>query len=327
MSTILQAKRIKDALKKAQRVGRIEEEVTIRGCSLVIENHGPEEYAAIAKEIDGLEGNELQSAFYLGHLSRAIVEVNGTDLRGAKYIEDEVEGVDGSVKSVRMERHEWLRENLLKEWGSEAILVGFQKVLELVSKAGELSREGVKFKFLNESNEEKIRRLLVEVNEAAAELPDDLMDNVLKEFGYVRGSTPEELELVKERAKDFAREQAAKAEEEEPETGTEEAPVVAAEELMKRRVPLNQAVETAAVLGPPKAPIAIPNPSEISPQLKDKAAKIAELEGLDPEMVALDSLHKGPVELARRLEPVDAAQVKIDRPPVVTVNPRFQRRR
>ena len=71
----LQATRILEALEKAKRVGRIEEAVTIDGCSLVLQNLTPDDYEAINDELEGLEDIEYLHAFQAGHVARSIVEL------------------------------------------------------------------------------------------------------------------------------------------------------------------------------------------------------------------------------------------------------------
>jgi hypothetical protein len=243
MATI-QAKRLQEALQKAKKVGRVEDQITLCGCKIVLQSLGPDEYEAILAEVAELDEMAYLHAFQLGHVSRAIVEIDGMDLREVDSVEVEVpadnyvtsvvaktaesaqkavevlakEGLkatisppDGAtVRTVKIERHKWLTDEYLKTWGREAIMVAWRKFVELIAAADLKATEGVQFKIPDESAEDKFRRLLADAKEAEEDLPDDLVKRLLDESGYIKKSTPEELAAINERARQFAKEQAEK---------------------------------------------------------------------------------------------------------------------
>lgn len=103
----LQAKRLRQALQKATKVGVVEEAVNIGGCSLVLSSLTPEDYERINAELEDLpEGPEYLHGFQIGHLSRSIVEIEGEDLRDISFIEDEVQAgswkVEGDIPDPEM---------------------------------------------------------------------------------------------------------------------------------------------------------------------------------------------------------------------------------
>lgn len=360
----LNAKRIKEALNKAKKVGRVEEAVAIMGCELMLQVLGPDEYDAIVEETSDLDGNEFLHAYQLGHLCRAIVEIDGVDLRGVDYVEDEVpsnaylvsviagseaaakqivqalkeKGLQASmappsdseddVRTIKVERHEWLRDTILREWGREALSVAWRKFTELLISADRKAKEGVTFLLPDESAEEKFRRHVSEMKELEDELPPELVTKLLEEYGYMPRSTPEELAEVARRMQEFQREQEQLVSEEASEEPTEEE--VRAQELMRRRTPVHQ----QAVAQPTPAPSKVESPQEgpSDENARSRSDQIAALE-MDPALEA--ALSEAPPKprsrevpvLSSNLEPVDPkrAQSIIDTPPVVGINPRFHR--
>lgn len=226
----LQAKRIKDALQKVRRVGRIEEAVNIAGCDLVLQNLDPDEFEASLRETQGLEDVAFANAYQMEQVCRAIIEIDGQDLREADLIEDEVPAgsfvlelvmpnkaaaeavaaklreqklnatvmeVDPSVtKTVKFERARWLRDNILKTWGREALTVAWRKFSEVLIKADEKAKTGVHFLIPDETAEEKYRRLLNDMREAEDELPNDLIHKLLDDAGLLKKAHREELDAV-----------------------------------------------------------------------------------------------------------------------------------
>ena len=236
---ILQAKRIQEALAKAQKVGIHEEPVTIAGCSIVISSLPPEAYEKINAEIDDLpEGPEYLNGYQLGHLSRSIVEIEGQDLRDIQFVEDDApEGVyvlsgaipttdmtvtvDGTeiplealfqamrdvgcsvtvippdetkTSTVKLERHAWVKERVLATWSREAVSVGWRKFSEVILAADEKAKEGIHFTITEETGEEKYRRLLGDMKDVAEELPDDMLEYILGEYGLQAKVTQEEVD-------------------------------------------------------------------------------------------------------------------------------------
>lgn len=228
----LQAKRIKDALQKVRRVGRIEEPVTIAGCDITFQNLSPDEFEAVLNEIDGLEDVAYAHAYQMEQISRSVVEIDGQNLRDVDLIEDDVpvgqfllevvlpnkamadsvalklremkltatvtQQPEGGTKTVRSERHQWLKDNVLKTWGREALTVAWRKFTELTIKAEDVAKKNVEFIIPDETAEDKFRRLLNELREVEDEMPDDLVNRILRDAGLLKKSSREELDAVNE---------------------------------------------------------------------------------------------------------------------------------
>lgn len=229
MATI-QAKRIKDALKKVQRVGRIEEATNIAGCEVSLQNLSPQEFESALQACEGLEDVAYAHAYQFEQVSRSIVEIDGQDLRDAEFIEEEVpvgqyilelvlpnklaaeaiadklkaeklhvsiiQQTDGTTKTVRLERHQWLKDNVLNDWGREALTVAWRKFTEVLIKADEHAKKNVQFLVPDESAEDKFRRLLKDLKETEEELPDELINSILDDAGLLKKSTKEELDTA-----------------------------------------------------------------------------------------------------------------------------------
>lgn len=250
MAITLQARRLKDALQKAKQVGFVEDPVTIAGCSLVLRNLVPEDYVAISEEIEEVTEVRLPFAYQVSHVSRAIVDLNGEDLRDVAYIEDEVPAGsyvvtavakteaaaqkiaaklkedlkvqatiappdDGQMRTVKVERHTWIAKNVLSTWSKESLSVAWRKLTELLVKADANAKEGIQFQTPDETSEERLRRLLHDIQEAWEDLPPELADRILSDSGLLRKSSLEELEAVEERMSSLAKQAPAQAEEDE----------------------------------------------------------------------------------------------------------------
>lgn len=228
MTTTIQAGALRAALKKAQSVGRVEEEVIIDDCQLVLQSLTPEEYVAINAETEGLEDLEYFNGFIAAHVSRAVCEIDGQDLRGVEFIEDaappgtlvwgvfpsediakqvksEIEKAGGQARvvpaeasgqerMVRYERHDWLYQNVLSQWSREALNVGWRKFAEVLKVAEEKAKTGVDFRVPEETNEDQYRRLVNELQEIGSELPIELTNKILKDAGLITISSAEELQ-------------------------------------------------------------------------------------------------------------------------------------
>lgn len=286
----LNAKKLRQALRKAQNVGKTEESVTIDGCALVLQNLSPGDYNQILEEIDGLEGAEYMHALQMGHICRAVVEIEGVDLREVKFVEDDVPAGEwlltavfrteatgrkavallkeadiqatlvepGTEQQQNMERHEWVRLQM-SSWGREAMNVAWRKFADVVAASEEKAKQGVTFNRADESIEDKYRRLLREAKELEEDLPPDLVQKMADDVGYLLKSTEEEREAAAERVREFRKQQQQQSAEEEPaEEPTEEPPPPRQDPhvLMQNRQPLNRT--------PIHAPT--PPPSEAVPQ-------------------------------------------------------------
>ena len=381
----LKAKRLHGALQKARNVGRVEEAVTIDGCSLVLQNLAPEDYNQITEETSDLDGAEYLYTYQIAHVSRSVIEIEGVDLRDVQFIEDDVPvgaytlsatvsneakankakaalaelGVvltveppdeSGEVKTVKLEKAEWLKQRVAS-WGREALLVAYRKYAELVIKAEVKAKEGVQFQLPDESSEDKYRRLLAEAKELEADLPDDMIRKILEDIGYSPMSTEAELDQIKENARIFAEEQAARVraaeqaqepeEQEEPEPSLLAAlplrsrqplppelqpdPEVAvraagasrqvAAELMRSRQPMNQGDFTAPVPVVPKSD-SVRAPSQIREAAttvsSDRAAEIAALEAqLDPDLLGAVEEQRA-VQLTKGVAELNRPQAAVD---------------
>lgn len=371
--TALQAKRVRGALKKAQNVGRAEESVTIDGCTIVLQSMPSSSYDAILKETEDLEGSEYLHEYQNGYLCRAIVEIEGVDLRNVDFIEDEVPdgsytlsasvhteskaqkardelsklGIDlvivppdgsESERKVLVERHEWLRK-IIRTWSQEAVAVAWRKYADVVVSGEARAKDRVEFKTPDETPEDKFRRLLSEAKNLETELPVDMLNAVLAEFGYFQKTSTAELDQANQRLKAVAQTQIGPSPEplqdkvletprEEPqveaiETPRSVPPILTAEDLAQRvksRVPLNRVVVDA------------PTPQSAGIRPNSRTAQIAEVEGLD---LSDPSLVEGPIdrnmievaEVSKRV-PIDGKEARriIDAPPAVGINPRFSPR-
>jgi len=316
--TTVAAQRLADALSKAKQVGTVEEGLTIMGCPLVLKTLKPKDYEDILAQIEELDDVPYYNAYQLEHVARALIEIDGQDLREVEYIEDEAPagflvwatlpseelaqqllknvekaGGDGAIsvdetkRTVKYERHEWIKRNVLNTWGREGISVAWQKFAELLVAADEQAKDGIQFRMPDETAEDQLRRLMGEVGEAIEGLPADLVDKILKDSGLQRGTTVTEMRKATDRIDQLAREEAAVAPPEAPQpppppqapqpppegvpgpelvpTGPVAPPSPAsptspanptAEELMRTRIPLNRrAVQAPA-----------PPSSEVNPQ-------------------------------------------------------------
>jgi hypothetical protein len=339
------AKNILDALEQARGVGLVEEAFTLKGptperdCALVVRNLTPDEYEIIMEECKGFDEMAYLNVFQRGHVSRAIVEINGFDLREVGFIEDEVEDPKkpGAVKKIRVERHKWIEENLIRTWSKEALFTVYRKVGDVVAKAEELSKTGINFVVAEEAPHDKIRVLLAEVKELAADLPDAMLDHIYGDYDLQRKTPQKDYEAAAEKLGTLSTEQETPAAPPGPPAVSQTAPVVEAatpeaapakplqetpEAILRRRIPLNQ------------GPAVIAEPPEES---KGRAAEYAVLMdshaqlGLDVGQVdppleqrARRSKEEVP-EIGQRPKVDPAAALKIiDQPPPAGINPRFR---
>lgn len=323
MGTI-SAKKITDALAKARNVGIVEESFTIDDCTLTLRNLRPDEYTAVLAECKELEELDYLYGYQKGHVARALVEINGLSLRDVDLVEVEEDDPKkpGTVKTVKLELHAYVRRMLLDSWGKEAIFNAYRKFGDVVKKAEDKAKEGITFILPEESPEEKFRRVLGELKEIEDDIPGVLIDKVLDDYGFMRKSTAEEIKAAMEKADKLAREQREQEGAQSPPDDGEgsgtpppaaaapvapppppaapppAAPPVAAapEDLMSRRQPLNRALPVdphqALQARVAQAQAEQPPANATAPAVLTKAAQIAALEadaGLDahPELTHL----------------------------------------
>jgi len=315
----LSAKKIQDAIKKAQNIGRVEEPVTVCGCNVVLQSLRPDEYSTVLADIEEIpEGIGYLNAYKREHLARSICEFNDTDIRDFDFVEVDVEEIDPKtqqpvVKTVKLERHVFVRDYVIASWGREAIDVAFRKFNDVIALAEKNAAEGVKFVVPEETQEDKYRRLLQEAKEIEGHVPIELSSKIREDLGYMTKTTEAEFSAAeaalsrveqKAEAAQEAPQEAAPAPQEPPPQPTPK-PVQATprartapqpaqpppqvkplpqeaepspEELMRARKPLN--MQAAEVPTPPPAMQANPV-IPVSSQIAAKSAKIAALEGAD----------------------------------------------
>lgn len=395
MATSLQATKVLEALEKAKRVGKVEEAVTIGGCSLVLQNLTPAAYDAIHEETKDLDEVQYLHAYQIGHVCRAIVEIQGEDLRDVAFIEDAVPSgsyglvayvsskkaaekladeikktggkatvvpPDGEVRTIKLERHEWIKDNLLSSWGREAITVAWRKFADVIIMADEHAKKGIQFKVPDESAEDRLRRLIGELKEVEEDLPGELVRAVLDEAGYQSKSTVAELQAANEKLQRLEPQNApgpsqpvaegsGTPQPEKAVGGPVEAPQEASQvdpsALMQRRKPLNQqatqvpipkANPTSPAVKPARVPEQIRKAAEANaatlqpdPAISGRAAQIAALEAqVDPSVASEPIPPKPPAgevaELSRKAKGIDGESLRaiVDRPPVAGINPRFR---
>jgi len=318
MASTIQESRILDALARARNVGLVEEQVNVCGCTVVLRNLRPDEYEAILAESSEKKDAGFIGAFQMGHVCRAICEINGVDLRDLEYIETtQPDPKTGKDRKVTLERHEWLRSNVLNSWSREALSVLYRKFVDVLDKAERTSVDGVVFTVPDESNEDKFHRLLGELKALEEELPDDLVVHVLETHGYMH-------------KREDAKVGAAKLDAVAKETGYE--PKV--EEQVSVEEPQREA-DPPPVADVPAIPVQGVNPMDLirrkpGQQPRTRADQIAELEAavtnLVPEQVHRPSTLDADVVLEKptpKLDPEGAASI-LDRPPVAGINPRYR---
>jgi hypothetical protein len=397
MATSLQATKVLEALEKAKRVGKVEEAVVIDGCSFVFQNLSPAAYDSIHEETKDLDEVQYLHAYQIGHVCRSIVEIQGEDLRDVDFIEDTIPSgsyglvayvsskkvgeklaedikkaggkatvipPDGEARTIKLERHEWIKDNLLSSWGREAITVAWRKFADVLIMADEKAKKGIQFKVPDESAEDRLRRLVGELKEVEDDLPAELVRAILDDAGYQSKSTTAELQAANEKLQRVAEAQKP-AEPPQPPVGDagtpkpekavegppeapREAPEVDPMALMQRRKPLNQqatqvpipkAGPTSPAVRPSRVPDQIRRAAEAnaaslqpdSPPINSRAAQIAALEAQAGLPVADEpALPKPPVgevaELSRKERGIDGESLRaiVDRPPVAGINPRFR---
>lgn len=257
----LSARALRESLQKARNLGIVEERLTLfDDCELVVRNLRPDEYEQIQAEIKDENGIEYLYAFQLAHVKRAIVELNGQDFRDVQFVEDEEEDPKkpGQMRTIKLELADWLVKNVLGTWSKEAMYVAYRKTEDAVEVAELKAKQGIQFLKPDETEEDKLRRLVGEIKELEDSVPAKLYDHVLDESGFMRKSTAEEVKRAMEKADQIARDAAKKAggggdggpppvaasPAPAPPPQAPPAPPVAAqtpnENLMRDRVPMNQ---------------------------------------------------------------------------------------
>lgn len=350
----LSARNLTQALSQARNVGLVEEPFVVADTSLVVRNLRPDEYDSIYKECQGLQDVEYMNTWQLGHVCRAIVEINGVDLRDTQFVEDEVpdEKRPGKTRTLKLELHDFLRKNVCSTWGREVLFIVYRKVADAVEAAEKKSQEGITFRIADESAEDKFRRLIAEAKEVENDVPERLRDGILAEHGYTRRSTIEEYQKAEEKLSSVAETPVAETpvvEEppvEEPHVEPPQAGPPSAERLahlLRTRVPMNQQPAEEAMPMPQTTPIQPqitaqpqagppPTPSATQASLSGRAAEYAALE-TSADSVGVLSGAPLPVKATEvpelrlgsnpKMDPQAAIGI-IDTMPQGGINPRFR---
>jgi hypothetical protein len=334
MATV-QAKLLGRSLQKAKTVGKAEVDFNLDGMDLVIQNLRPDQYVSANTDSKELEDIEYLTEWRRSHICRAIVEIDGVNLRDVDYIEDEVEDAEGKPKRARFERHVWVRDNIVGAWGKEAVDVAFRKFTEVVEKAEKKAADGVVFVHPDESAEDKFRRLLGEALEVSNDVPDGIVSKIYEDLGLISKSTVLELEQTRARLNDVRA--AVEAPVVEPVAVVKEstAPVPAAPVPSHiRRTPLNRTAPVVEVV-----PAHVTPPAEVGPAipLRGRAAEYAALEQTAMEAIttmggAVDAPApqlSGSTSVAtpaqlQRLKEANLEPLLIDQPPTPGINTRFR---
>lgn len=357
------AKTIDNAIKKAQDLGIEEESFVVGDCEVILRNLRPDEYTAVDKEVENLEGREYANQFQRGQISRAIVEVNGVDLRDVDFVEcEEPDPKDSTkTKTIRRERHDWVFRNVVSTWSSEIVWVAFRKFLDVVSVAEKKGSTGVRFIVPEETDEEKFRRLMGEAKEIEDNVPPLLVTKILEEHGYMLRS---HLNTEKSDVAPDAAEAPPNPESQGHDLAT----------ALRTRIPLSQQsimAPAASVSEPapqkssvpvksvppqvPQGPVPGPMPSAPSARVLDRTSQIAatlaeepvgledqDLRASPPQAVTPpgvlgpavlqptpdEDYPARPVLQTRQVQPNPSEmQASIDRPPAGGMNPMFRRPR
>jgi hypothetical protein len=338
MSVTIQESKILSALQKAVDVGLVEERFSVAGCEVVLRNLRPEEFTSIISECKDLEDAEYLYAFQLGHVCRALAEIDGLDLRTVDFVETEVvegKGTASKTKTITLERHEWVKRKIFQTWGREALSTLYRKFVDVLNKAEAASVEGIVFVVPDEAAEDRLHRLLAELKATTEELPDDVSDRFLEEVGLTRKakSDAEAAQGLEQKMASLA--SLSKPVQEvvvEPEVLVE-APVEALKvdpsELMRRRVPLTKGLE---VQPPAREPLVRESP--VVPVREVPSGRAAEIAALEAESLSLPGAAEIPArmnrdeipELVGRTPKLDPSQVSaiIDQPPTAGINPRYR---
>ncbi len=329
------AKDLRASLAKASDLGLVEETFDLCGQTLTVRNLRPPEVENCIASCMNKEDYQYLNLFQRMHVCFGLVELNGFSFRDIQFVDDEEPDPKraGATRKVKLEKHQWLADNLVSDWGQEAIFTIYRKIGDCTARAEKLAREGVTFLAPDETDEDKYRRLLGEIKEIEQNMPAQLIERTLEEFGYVQQSTLDELRAAEDKLEKLRVEEEAKTAGTPPEPEPVPEPSVAqAKDLLRARVPMNQ---QPLMAGPPPATSV---PATSAPVVSSRAAALAALEaeadvtGMMADAVAPQNLPR-PTEIAEIGGPqpkIDLeksareASAIIERPPVGGINPKFR---
>lgn len=344
MGTI-DSKKLNAALAKAKNIGLVEEACTIGGCELVFRSLRSEDYTAVLQDCDGAPEDEYIARYQKGHVARAIVEVNGVDLRDSKFVTvEEPDPANATVRTVTLELPQYLTRHMLDTWGKEVLDIAFRKLGDVLELAERQAKAGINFIAQDETPEEKYRRLILEARALEKDLPGSLLDKILEEQGLMRHSTAEEIKRAMSRADQLAREQEAQVPTPVPQPVVEEPKVVPAPAPAVQPSPVAPPVVTrqprpvdphATLQGAIATRKALEVPAVKSEQAdpKPSASRSAAIAALEvggqaaPDFSSAVSLQSGAsevVEIKRVPLDLEAASAIVDHPPIAGINPRFR---
>lgn len=368
---ITSAKKLEESLAKAKGVGLVEETFIIGDVEVTLRNLRPDEYEVALEECADLEELTYLNKFQESHVCRAIQELNGVSLRDIDFVECEEPDPNkkGQLRPIKRERHEWLRRHVLRTWSREAMYTAYRKFTDVVTLAEKKAKENVTFLTPDENAEEQFRRLVGELKELENDVPPALVTAILQEYGYThytQTSDREALEgldrLASERPEGGTPDDGSSPSEDPPPSpsappSAPETPVakqVQAAELLRKRVPLNQQVESApepapeppaataqmpVAVQPPPMPVMSKRSAEFLAQeaLYDEELRAAIPVGVVPpgaeSGVAPELLPQGRpasrevAEIRPKQEHTDPRALAgiIERPPTGGLNPKFRR--
>jgi hypothetical protein len=355
MARVALAKDLLSALSQAKDLGFVEERFQIFDCEFAVRNLRPREYEEIIADCEGSENIQYLNAFQKGHVSRGLVEVNGFDLRGVDFVEDDEHDPKkpGFTRKVRLERHVWVLKNVVNNWSKELLYTAFRKVEDAVNRAEIKSKEGVQFLIPDEVPEDKFRRLLGDLKELESEIPVPLRDRVYEEFGFLLKSTADELKAAEDRLRAVAQEAEEQqietpvaVQQNEPSVAVQQAPrgddyvqVVRtpvdmkerAEEAMRTRKPIHQDVSFVPVPVKQEPPPVMPSRAREYENAQSDIDQLVQTYG-SPNAPPLPMEIVRPTEVAEirsrpQLDPVEQQKLAvalIDQPPVAGLNPKFR---
>ena len=308
--TTLKASRLQALLAKAKNTGQVEETVTLAGLEVTFRSLTPEDYVRLSEDLENVSDGSYGHMYQQEMVCRGLVEIEGEDFRDVDFIE--VEKIDPASRQpvmVKVERHQWILDNIVKTWSSATVLTAFKKVMDTIAASEAKAVEGVEFRVESETDEDKFRRLLSELQEIGSGLPEDMREAILKSNGLLTATSQQELEALNERSKEWL-ERSSKQEIPEPQEPPraplslkraveqppqEESPEpeyelqqLSPEDLMASRSPLNrEAIQPPipnAQSGTPRAANhrSPPPPPDQVHSLSGRALEVAQLEGIEP---------------------------------------------
>ncbi len=300
-------------LSGATNIGILEDPVNLGGLPVVFRNLRPAEHQAISAEVQEEPEENYLEALMLSTISRALVEINGNSLRDISVVS--VPDPKDPKREIGVELHAFLRSQVVATWSRETLAVAYRKVLDIFAQAEEKSKQGVTFYIPDETDDEKLRRLLTEAKETMGSLPVSLVEGILTEYGFRLGVGLDEVRDVDVRLK------AIDQPKEEP----------------KVQVPTGAPVYASIPQSPPEdeermPPVAVSPVRQQPPPVPAPSSRYAEIQaaesslGLEVPESQVDTGSSGASEVKPVLR-VKPKEVLIDAGPQGGINPMFRPRR